>query len=113
MSNPAPKDRHEPILSRIRHPPLGRALTTSIGIKWATCLLRQAARRCYRPRDTRERTPSHEGVAEGATPGIAQAEGPRVQDKSGERYERAAFAYPPKGHTVTNPVYKLGRNNDG
>ena len=38
-------------------------------------------------------------------PGTAQAEGPRVQDKSGERYERAAFAYPPKGHTVVDPPY--------
>src|SRR5690606_952167 len=45
------------------------------------------------------------GVAEGATPGTAQAKGPRVQDKSGERYERAAFAYPPKGHTVVDPPY--------
>ena len=38
-------------------------------------------------------------------PGTAQAKGPRVQDKSGERYERVAFAYPPKGHTVTDLVY--------
>lgn len=43
------------------------------------------------------------GVAEGATPGTAQAKGPRVQQKSGERYERGALAYPPKGHTVTEP----------
>ena len=41
-----------------------------------------------------------DGVAEGATPGTAQAKGPRAQQKSGERYGRRAPAYPPKGHTV-------------
>jgi len=51
-------------------------------------------------RATRGRELLLDGVAEGATPGTAQAEGPRAQQKSGERYGRRAPAYPPKGHTV-------------
>ena len=46
-------------------------------------------------------------------PGTAQAKGPRVQHKSGERYERTAFAYPPKGHTISDSRYMYTPSDDG